>query len=136
MKQALHREALQSQIDLTHDDKIKNRQKETEHEEHYILENTELYDQLNREKRSRQQQYRQTLAEQMNFPRSNQKEKLQMKNEREANFFDKPSQDINPRIQSPNQVRNDLLDQISEKKLHEWEINEVRISLHGFVINP
>ncbi len=101
------------------------REKQREHQDQYVLEQTQELDRMQRENRDKQIQYRQAIVDNMRFPGSNDKDKLQMKNEREPSPFEKNHGYINSKILSPNRVREELLEQMNEKKLNDWSVNEV-----------
>ena len=123
------REALLSQIEGSKQDKYRQRSQEKEHRERYLLEQTATLTQMQQENRDRQQRYKQDLLQQMQLPVNDEKNKLQRQYEREDSPFNRTHGNINNRVPSTNELKNELLDQISQKQLGNWQDNEV-CSLH------
>lgn len=75
------------------------------------------------------------MAYKIGIPPTNEKYKLQMRYEREPSPFEKRHADVNNRVPSPEKVREELLDQINEKKLNEWHENAVISTLSCSILN-
>lgn len=105
--------------------RYKEKEKQREHQDQYVLEQTAVLDQLQRENREKQIRYKQAQVDHMRLPGSSEKDKLQMKNEREPSPFEKSHGHVNSRILSPNRMREELLEQMNEKKLNDWHENTV-----------
>lgn len=116
MDQSTYRETLQDQVNRGREKKAQERSRDVEHRDQFILERTQVFDQLDRERRQNHLNQLQMLAETMQFETNDQKERLQTSFEREPSPFTTSSRYWNPHVQTPTQVSSELLDQIREKQ--------------------